>query len=123
LRDRLAGPAGELLAHWLDHFPLAGNELQRFRRAATAWADRGQRIDDTLARRMLGQRTMDVTNLHGLTMAAAVDVGDWVARRDVFVQTSRAERPCMPLAETGKATGRDRSRRSTYADGKAAVSR
>ena len=29
LGDRLAGPAGELLAHVLDHFPLARNELQR----------------------------------------------------------------------------------------------
>jgi hypothetical protein len=26
LRDRLAGPAGELLAHVLDYFPLARNE-------------------------------------------------------------------------------------------------
>jgi len=29
LRDRFAGPAGELLAHVLDHFPLARDELQR----------------------------------------------------------------------------------------------
>ena len=29
LADRFAGPAGELLAHVLDHLPLARNELQR----------------------------------------------------------------------------------------------
>ena len=29
LRDRRTGPARELLAHVLDHFPLARNELQR----------------------------------------------------------------------------------------------
>ena len=29
LADRFAGPAGELLAHVLDHFPLPRNELQR----------------------------------------------------------------------------------------------
>jgi ABC-type Fe3+ transport system permease subunit len=29
LRDCLAGPAGELLAHVLDYFPLARDELQR----------------------------------------------------------------------------------------------
>ena len=29
LGDRLAGPAGELLAHVLDHLPLARHELQR----------------------------------------------------------------------------------------------
>jgi len=29
LRDRFAGAAGEFLAHVLDHFPLARDELQR----------------------------------------------------------------------------------------------
>src|SRR5690606_28549254 len=29
LANLLAGPAGELLAHRLDHLPLAGNDLQR----------------------------------------------------------------------------------------------
>src|SRR6266545_3296104 len=29
LRDRLAGPAGELLAHMLDHLPLLWDKLQR----------------------------------------------------------------------------------------------
>jgi hypothetical protein len=66
LRDRFAGPAGELLAHVLDHFPLARDELQRLGHvltdlaqypAPTARAGRGHRIDDTLARQMLGQRT------------------------------------------------------------------
>ena len=66
LADRLAGPAGELLAHMLDHLPLARNELQRLGhvladlaqcRPAAARAGRGRRIDDPLARQMLGQRT------------------------------------------------------------------
>ena len=65
LADRFAGPAGELLAHVLDHLPLARNELQRLGhvladlaqcRAAAARAGRGRRIDDPLARQMLGQR-------------------------------------------------------------------
>ena len=64
--DRFAGPAGELLADMLDHFPLPRNELQGLGhvladlaqcRAAAAWAGRGCRIDDALARQMLGQRT------------------------------------------------------------------
>ena len=61
----LAGPAGELLAHVLDHLPLARDELQRLGhvladlaqgRPAAARAGRRQRIDDALARQMLGQR-------------------------------------------------------------------
>ena len=63
LRDRFAGPAGELLAHVLDHFPLARDELQRLGhvlaelaqgRPAAARACRRQRIDNALARQMLG---------------------------------------------------------------------
>ena len=65
LGDRLAGPAGELLAHVLDHLPLPRNELQRLGHVladlaqpavAAARAGRGRRIDDALARQMLGQR-------------------------------------------------------------------
>ena len=64
LGDRLAGPAGELLAHVLDHLPLARHHLQRLghvlaqlaQRAAAARAGRRRRIDDALARQMLGQR-------------------------------------------------------------------
>ena len=65
LGDRLAGAAGELLAHVLDHLPLARNELQRLGHvladlaqgaAAAARAGQGRRIDDALARQMLGQR-------------------------------------------------------------------
>jgi hypothetical protein len=66
LRDRLAGPAGELLAHVLDHLPLARNELQHLghvladlaqRLAAAARTSRRRRIDDALARQMVGERT------------------------------------------------------------------
>src|SRR3984893_4357198 len=66
LRDRLAGPAGELLAHMLDHLPLARNELQRLGHVladlaqsaiTTTWADRRCGINDALARQMRGQRT------------------------------------------------------------------
>ena len=64
LGDRLAAPAGELLAHMLDHLPLARHQLQRLghvlaelvQRAAAARAGRGRRIDHALARQMLGQR-------------------------------------------------------------------
>src|SRR5260370_30776465 len=64
LRDRLAGPAGELLAHVLDHFPLAWDQLQRLghilaqlvQGAAAASARRWRSIDDALPRQMLGQR-------------------------------------------------------------------
>jgi hypothetical protein len=64
LCDRLAGPAGDLLAHMLDHLPLPRDELQRLghvladlaqRPAATTGTDRWQRIDDALARQMLRQ--------------------------------------------------------------------
>jgi hypothetical protein len=50
----------------LDHFPLARDELQRLGYvltdlaqcpAPTARAGRGRRVDDALARQMLGQRT------------------------------------------------------------------
>ena len=66
LGDRFAGPAGELLAHVLDHLPLPRNELQRLGHVladlaqpavAAAWAGRRRRIDDALARQMRGQRT------------------------------------------------------------------
>ena len=40
LRDRLAGPAGELLPHVLDHFPLARDELQRLGHILTDLAQR-----------------------------------------------------------------------------------
>jgi hypothetical protein len=64
LRDRLAGSARVLLAHVLDHLPLAGHQLQRLghvlaelvQRAATAWTGLRHRIDDPLARQVLGQR-------------------------------------------------------------------
>ena len=64
LRDRLAGAAGELLAHVLDHLPLARHDLQRLghvlaelaQHAAAAWARRRRGIDDVLARQMLRQR-------------------------------------------------------------------
>src|SRR5262245_18050919 len=64
LCDRLAAPARELLAHVLDHLPLARNELQRLGHvladlaqgsAAAARAGRRQRIDDAFARQMLRQ--------------------------------------------------------------------
>ena len=65
LADALAVPAGELLAHRLDHLPLARNDLQRLgdvlaqlrqARAATAGAGRRPGNDDPLARQMLGER-------------------------------------------------------------------
>jgi len=64
LRDLLARPARELLAHVLDHLPLARDELQRLghilaelvQNAAAAWTGARPRIDDALARQMLGQR-------------------------------------------------------------------
>ena len=65
LRDRLAVPAGELLAHRLDDLPLARDHLQRLGHvlaelrqprtaAGRARARRGN--DDALARQMLGKR-------------------------------------------------------------------
>jgi hypothetical protein len=66
LRDGLAGPAGELLAHIRDHLPLARDQLQRLGHiladlaqplVATAWADRGRGINDALSRQMRGQWT------------------------------------------------------------------
>ena len=64
LSDRFAGSARELLAHVLDHLPLARDQLQRLghvlaqlvQNAAAAWAGRGRRIDHTLARQVLRQR-------------------------------------------------------------------
>ena len=64
LGDRLAAPARELLAHVLDHLPLARHQLQRLghvlaqlvQGAAAARAGRRRRIDHALARQMLGQR-------------------------------------------------------------------
>ena len=65
LRDRLALPARELLAHRLDHLPLARDHLQRLgdvlaelrqlRRAAAGTALR-RGDHDALARQMLGER-------------------------------------------------------------------
>ena len=65
LRDRLAFPARELLAHRLDHLPLARNHLQRLgdvlaqlrqlaRAAARTALGRGDH--DALARQMIGER-------------------------------------------------------------------
>jgi hypothetical protein len=65
LGDRFAGPAGDLLAHVLDHLPLPRDEFQRLGHVladlaqsvvATAWAGRRHRIDNTLPRQMLRQR-------------------------------------------------------------------
>ena len=65
LADVLAVAARELLAHRLDHLPLAGNDLQRLRDvlpelrkagAATAGAGRRAGNDDALARQVLGER-------------------------------------------------------------------
>src|SRR5262245_34076259 len=58
LRDRLARATRELLAHVLDHLPLARNQFQRLghvladlvQRPAATRAGRGHRIDDPLAR-------------------------------------------------------------------------
>jgi hypothetical protein len=59
LGDRFAGPADELLAHVLDHLPLARNELQRLGHVlanlaqsavAAAWAGGRHRIDNALPR-------------------------------------------------------------------------
>ena len=65
LGDRLAGPAGELLAHGLDHLPLPRNNFQRLGdvfaklrqpvRAATRAIGRC-RDHDALARQVLGKR-------------------------------------------------------------------
>src|SRR5208337_4220245 len=60
----LAGAAGELLAHVLDHFPLPRHELQHLghvladlvQKPAAAGAGCRGRINDALARQMLGQR-------------------------------------------------------------------
>src|SRR5882724_6232724 len=66
LRDRLAGSAGKLLTHVLNHFPSSRSELQRLGHVladlaqpavAAAWADRWRRIHDPLARQMLGKWT------------------------------------------------------------------
>ena len=65
LADPLAVPARHLLAHVLDHLPLARDHLQRLGdglaelaqpRAAAAVAGRRRRNDDALARQMLGER-------------------------------------------------------------------
>lgn len=65
LGDRFAGPADELLAHVLDHLPLARNELQRLGHVlanlaqsavAAAWAGGRHWIDNALPRQMLRQR-------------------------------------------------------------------
>ena len=64
LRNRLAGAAGELLAHVLDHLPLARHDFQRLghvlaqlaQHAAAARAGRRRGIDDALARQVLRQR-------------------------------------------------------------------
>jgi len=79
LRDPLALPARELLAHRLDHLPLARDDLQRLgdvlaqlrqlaRTAARAALRRGD--DDALARQMIGERfatsPLALEGLHGL---------------------------------------------------------
>ena len=65
LADLLAIPAGHLLAHMLDHLPLARDHLQRLGDglaelpqpcAAAARACRRSRHDDTLSRQMGGER-------------------------------------------------------------------
>src|SRR5689334_1254607 len=65
LGDRFASPANELLAHVLDHLPLAWNELQRLGDVladlaqpaiAAAWAGGRHRIDKAFPRQMLWQR-------------------------------------------------------------------
>jgi hypothetical protein len=64
LGDCLAGAAGELLAHVLDHLPLARDELQRLghvlaelvQNAAAARARRRGRMNDAFTRQVLRQR-------------------------------------------------------------------
>ena len=65
LCDRLAIPARELLAHRLDHLPLARDHLEslghvlaqlRQARATASRARTWRRNDDTLAREMFGER-------------------------------------------------------------------
>src|ERR1700748_2062620 len=64
LGNRLARAGRERLATVRDHLPLARNELQGLghvlaelvQSAAATRARRGRRIDDALARQMLGQR-------------------------------------------------------------------
>src|ERR1700733_6135019 len=65
LGDRFAGSADELLAHVLDHLPLAGDELQHLGHVladpawpaiATTWAGRRHRIDNALPSQVLRQR-------------------------------------------------------------------
>ena len=66
LADRFAGPAGELLAHVLDHLPLPRNELQRLGHVladlaqsavTTAWA--GRRAPDRRCARAANARAAD----------------------------------------------------------------
>ena len=64
LGDGLAGPAGELLPHVLDHLPLARHDLQRLghvladlaQGAAAARTGRRRRIDNPLTRQVVGKR-------------------------------------------------------------------
>lgn len=65
LGDRSTGPASELLAHVLDHFPLARNELQHLGYVLAdlaqpvvpaAWAGRRHPIDNALPWQVLRQR-------------------------------------------------------------------
>ena len=115
LGDRLAGAAGELLAHVLDHLPLARDQLQRLghvlaqlvQGAAAARAGRRRRIDDALARQMLGQRpARRLAPLEGLHLdlrlaAAAVAICAAASRlRCILLQLGKLQ---LELLEHGAA--------------------
>src|SRR6266849_10453640 len=64
LRDRLARPAAELLAHVLGHEPLPRDDIEGFGDilpdlrepgAAAAWAGSRHRVNDTPARQVIGK--------------------------------------------------------------------
>jgi hypothetical protein len=89
LRDRLTGRASVLLAHMLDHLPLARHQLQHLghvlaqlaERAAAARAGRGNRIDQAFAWQVFRQRP----------------AGRLAARERLHRHTVRRDQVCLGL--------------------------
>ena len=121
LGDLLAAPARVLLAHMLDHLPLPRHQLQRLghvlaelvQRPAAARAGRRHRIDDALARQMLGQRPAGrlapLEGLHGhacggVSISAASRPGPDLPRaRTAAARAGRAARGAPTIGRTARA--------------------
>jgi hypothetical protein len=129
LSDRFAVAARELLAHSLDHLPLAQDDLQclgdilaelgQFRRSPSRTTDRS-RNDDALSRDIVAKRFADwplaLKRAHHLGLLRGFRRGEFVFRRGVLrlprgaIPFAREVGPCAPSAAHRSRAGASRSR-------------